>query len=165
MVTGEGTRDDASLVWPADLIEIYRTQQVALLRCAYLICGSRAVAHDIVHDAVESVARRWDGVENGSAYLFAAVANRARDHQRRAVRGATESCRADPEPPPPVEEWLDLWDALAKLPPDHRASVVLRYHEGWSDQEIADAMGRRPATIRSWRHRALTALRKELGPR
>ncbi len=165
MVTGEDTRDDISLAWPADLVEIYRSRQVALLRCAYLICGSRAAAPDIVQDAVASVARRWDGVENGSAYLFAAVANRARDHRRRAARSATEDWQDGPESPPPVEEWIDLWDALAKLPADHRAAVVLRYHEGWSDQEIADAMGRRSATIRSWRHRALTALRKELGPR
>lgn len=164
-MTGEGTRDDVSVSWPPDLVETYRDQQAALLRCAYLICGSRSAAPDIVHDALESVARRWDTVENGSAYLFAAVANRARDHLRRSARSATDEWRDEPEPPPPVEEWLDLWDALARLSPDHRTAIVLRYHGGWSDQEIAVAMGRRAATIRSWRHRALTTLRKELGPR
>lgn len=164
-MTGEGTRDDVALSWPDDLVEVYRTQRVALLRCAYLICGSRSAAPDIVHDALESVARRWRTVDNGPAYLFAAVANRARDHLRRTARSAAEEWRDGPELLPPVEEWLDLWDALATLSPDHRTAIVLRYHGGWSDDEIAAAMGRRSATIRSWRHRALNVLRKELGPR
>lgn len=163
-MTREGT-DEGRLAWPPELVETYRHKQVALLRCAYLICGSRSASDDIVHDALEGVARRWDMVENGSAYLFAAVANGARDHVRRIARTAPAEWRDESELPPPVEEWLDLWKALATLPTDHRTAIVLRYHGGWDDQEIAGMMGCRTATIRSWRYRGLAALRKELGPR
>jgi RNA polymerase sigma factor (sigma-70 family) len=47
-------------------------------------------------------------------------------------------------------------------PRQQRAVLVLRYYEGLTDPEIAEVLGCRPATVRSYATRALAALRIEL---
>ena len=59
-------------------------------------------------------------------------------------------------------ESLALHGALARLPVNHRAAIVLRYFLDWDDGEIAEQFGVRSATVRSWVHRGITKLRKEL---
>ena len=54
----------------------------------------------------------------------------------------------------------ELGDALAALPPKRRAAVVLKYYAGLKEQEIADALGVRPGTVKSMVHRALAELRE-----
>jgi len=153
-----------AVVWPPGLEAIYREDRLRLVRLAFLICGSRQEADDIVQDAVARVAVRWHDVEHGRAYLQVAVANGARDHLRRLRRHRVEVLEAelvaaaDPNDP----EGVDLARALARLSHDQRAAVVLRYFQGWTDEEIADALGARPATVRSWLRRARTHLRKDL---
>ena len=51
---------------------------------------------------------------------------------------------------------------LSKLPRRQRAVLVLRYYEGLSDNEIADALGCAPGTVRGYASRALGTLRIEL---
>jgi RNA polymerase sigma-70 factor (ECF subfamily) len=55
--------------------------------------------------------------------------------------------------------------AVAQLPPQQRMVVVLRVWEGLSYAEIADAVGRAEATVRSNMHHGLAAMRKYLEPR
>ena len=57
-----------------------------------------------------------------------------------------------------------LLTELGKLPRRQRAVLVLRYYEGFSDQEIADVFGCTPGTVRGYASRALAALRVELKP-
>jgi RNA polymerase sigma factor (sigma-70 family) len=56
----------------------------------------------------------------------------------------------------------ELWDALATLSPRQRAAIVLRFYEDLPDDEIAQVLGCRPATVRTTVHRGLAALRKEI---
>jgi RNA polymerase sigma-70 factor (ECF subfamily) len=55
--------------------------------------------------------------------------------------------------------------AVTLLPAQQRAVVVLRVWEGLSYAEIAEAVGRTEATVRSHMHHGLAALRKYLEPR
>ena len=55
-----------------------------------------------------------------------------------------------------------LLDAVATLPLSQRAAIVLRYWADLPDDEIAVAIGVRPATVRSLVHRGLASLRKEI---
>src|SRR5262249_50724591 len=55
--------------------------------------------------------------------------------------------------------------AVALLPPQQRAVVVLRIWQGMSYAEIAEIRGRREGTGRSHMHHGLAALRKSLEPR
>ena len=75
---GEGTAAaTAPTPWPADLAEVYRDRFVDLVRLAYLLTGRRDVAEELTQDAFIAAAARWDSIERPSAYLRAAVVNRA----------------------------------------------------------------------------------------
>ena len=57
----------------------------------------------------------------------------------------------------------ELLAELGKLPRRQRAVLVLRYYEGLSDTEIAEALGCTPGTVRGYVSRALAALRVQIG--
>ena len=59
----------------------------------------------------------------------------------------------------------DVEAALAALPPDFRAAVVLCDIEGLSYEEIADVLGLKLGTVRSRIHRGRSMLRKALAHR
>ena len=150
-------------VWPAGLVDLYAAEHTELVRVAYLICGSVAAAEDAVHDAVARVALRWASLANGRSYLYVAVANAARDSARRDRRLLRSSRKSGHESDLDMSaESLALHGALAGLPVNHRAAIVLRYFLDWDDDEIAAQFGVRAATVRSWVHRGITRLRKEL---
>ena len=57
---------------------------------------------------------------------------------------------------------MALRAALGRLPVNHRAAIVLRYFLDWDDDEIAQQYGVRPATVRSWVHRGIGRLRRDM---
>ena len=57
-----------------------------------------------------------------------------------------------------------MLDVLARLPYRQRAALVLRFYADWPDEQIAEHLGCRPATVRSHVHRGLEAMRKVLAP-
>jgi RNA polymerase sigma factor (sigma-70 family) len=149
-------------MWPAGLVDLYRAERTELVRAAFLVCGSVASAEDAVHDALAKVAARWDQVERARSYLYVAVVNAARDSARRDRRFVSSDRERREGGPDLGAESLALHAALARLPVNHRVAIVLRYFLDWDDDEIAAQFGVRAATVRSWVHRGLTKLRKEL---
>ena len=63
------------------------------------------------------------------------------------------------------EQGVLLADALSRLPEDYREVIVLRNLEGLSHEEVATRMGRGVGAVRMLWLRALSRLRRELGPR
>ncbi|MFL6155491.1 MAG: sigma-70 family RNA polymerase sigma factor, partial [Marmoricola sp.] len=61
------------------------------------------------------------------------------------------------------DERLLLWPHIAALPPKQRAVIVLRYYEDLSEQQIADALGCSPGTVKSNASLALQSLRNRMG--
>src|SRR5215471_16868850 len=57
----------------------------------------------------------------------------------------------------------EVWQALATLPRQQRAAVVLRYYEDRPDQEIAEILGCSVSAARSYISRALSTLRARAG--
>jgi RNA polymerase sigma factor (sigma-70 family) len=51
---------------------------------------------------------------------------------------------------------------IAGLPPKQRAAIALRYYEDLSDEQIADYLGCRTGTVRSYLSRGLATLRAAL---
>jgi len=122
-----------------------------------------------VHDAVSRVAARWPEVENGRSYLYAAVVNAARDGARRESRAARlfERRRDNDgydDSAALSAESMALRAALAKLPVNQRAAIVLRYFLDWDDDEIARHYDVRPATVRSWLHRGMNRMQRDWQP-
>lgn len=133
-----------------------------MVRLAWLLVGSRAVAEELVHDAFLAVLQRWETIDNPGGYLRQSVVNLCLSWQRRRSREHDVLAKVG-EPPPTGDPAVDtMWDAIRRLPPDRRAVVVLRYWADLPHQEIAEILGCPTGTVRSRLHKALIELRGEV---
>ncbi len=140
--------------------EAYRAHRLALLRLAYLMCGSHEVSEDVVQSVFTSAHERWDEIENQLPYLKRAVVNRVKDGQRRRLRLLARTPeRPQVVLPPEVDE---TWGQIARLSWVQRAVVVLHYYEDLPLTEVAAVLDRPAVTVRSDHRRALDKLRKAL---
>jgi RNA polymerase sigma-70 factor (sigma-E family) len=143
--------------WDQGLVALYAERYDDLVRLAYLLTGRRAEAEEIVQDAFVASQRSWSGVADPFPYVRRAVVNRCYSWGRRQVLERERR----PRPPDPAQLVADeLWDALATLPHRQRTAVVLRYYADLPDAAIAEALGCRPATVRTTLHRGLANLRR-----
>jgi RNA polymerase sigma-70 factor (sigma-E family) len=147
--------------------DLARDHALELLRFAYLLCGDRVLAEDLLQDALLGMHRRFPGrlaVDNPVGYACRAMANANVDRLRR--RSSSELV-VDPVPDHPVLAPGDpaerdvLWRALRRLPARQRTVLVLRFYNDATDTEIAAALGCRRGTVRSLASRALAALRAD----
>jgi RNA polymerase sigma-70 factor (sigma-E family) len=150
--------DDA----PPSFDALYQASNARMVRLAWLLVGSRAVAEELAHDAFLAVYRHWDSVENPGGYLRRAVVNHCLRWQRRRFK-ERDLLAVIGEPPPTGEPAVDsMWEAIGRLSPERRAVVVLRY---WADlpyDEIAELLDCPIGTVRSRLHRAVDDLRQEV---
>jgi RNA polymerase sigma factor (sigma-70 family) len=134
------------------------------VRWATALTGSRSAGEDVAQDAFARIAGRYPSLTNPGGYLRTAIVNGARDAKRSHQRRSNRELRiVRPEPfagDQPADS--ELLDSLATLAYDQRAALVLRYWADWDEQSIADALGCRPATVRSHVKRGLDALRRAL---
>ncbi len=141
--------------------DFYRVELPGQVRRAGLLLGSSATANDVVHEAFIQMYRRWSQIAEPGPYLNRAVLNGCRDVARRRNRDIRLLPRlvdraADDAP----QE--SLADALATLPFNQRAAIVLRFYVGLSMREIAQTLDCRPGTVGPWITRGLEQLRQEI---
>jgi RNA polymerase sigma-70 factor (sigma-E family) len=145
----------------------------ALLRAARAIAGEPDRAEDLLHSALVRVLPRWSSIRDhraADAYVRRAMENQQRSWYRQACRRHERVTAAVPEPEP--DPWSDpvplpgserlLWPLVAGLPARQRAAVVLRFYEGLSVAEAAEALGCSTGTVKSNTSRGLDALRRVL---
>ena len=152
----------------ADFTAFAQACQLRMLRAAYLICGDRHLAEDLLQSALVKVALRWRQVRDGQpeAYLRTIL-------YRDAVSWWRRQRREIPVAEPPVNGWRDETEpaqlrvifarALARLTPRQRAILVLRYFEDHTEARTAEVMGIAVGTVKSQTSVALRRLR-ELAP-
>jgi RNA polymerase sigma-70 factor (sigma-E family) len=135
-----------------------------LLRFAYLLCGDRQRAEDLLQDVFLNLYRRYpDGLEleNPIGYARRALANanisRARRAASREVVVDVVPDRAAPPDDPGARD--ELWQALRRLPDRQRTVLVLRFYLDATDEDIAASLGCRRGTVRSLASRGVAALR------
>jgi RNA polymerase sigma-70 factor (sigma-E family) len=144
--------------------DVYRGERDGLIRLAYLITGSQAVAEDLVQDTFVRVMPRIDPAADPGPYLRRSVINACYSWHRRFGR-EVGGLSVEPEAREPryvTDDEVDMWDALAKLPPKRRTVLVLRYYMDLSEAEVASTLGCRVGTVKSTSHRALKDLRRAL---
>ncbi len=119
--------------------------------------------------------RRYEYPRPFRSWLFGIAANKCRAEFRKAP-GLPEPLPDWPDPPAvgepsPVEAAISsetvtlVSQAVATLPPKQRAVLVLRLWNGMEYAEIAQALERTEATIRSQMFHALAGMRRYLEPR
>ncbi|SFB71878.1 RNA polymerase sigma-70 factor, sigma-E family [Nocardioides terrae] len=142
----------------------------SLLRFAYVVTGSQVEAEDAVQAALERALPRWDRIsraEDPDAYVRRMVVNAHVSLWRRSGRRespvAVVSLTEGSDPAEQVTTVDAVRRVCAALPRRQRAAVALRFYEDRDYSEIAVVLGCSEATARSYVHRALQALRRELG--
>ncbi|MDT0613154.1 SigE family RNA polymerase sigma factor [Streptomyces lancefieldiae] len=150
------------------LHDFVRDRRLALFRSAYLMCGNREEAEDLVQTTLVKVVlgwRRLQRLDNVEAYarktLFNTfIAGKRRFWQREQAYGEMPE-RAAPESD--SETGMVVRSALARITPRQRAVLVLRYWEDQSVEATAAVLGMRENTVKSHTARGLAALRAEVG--
>jgi RNA polymerase sigma-70 factor (sigma-E family) len=149
-----------------EFTEFVTARRAALVRVARLLLpGDPAKAEDVVQTALTRLYVAWPRVrpDTVDAYARRCVVNAATDerrslfHRREQVRAqlpdvvAAETARGDQ---------TTVLVLLAALPARMRAAVVLRYVEGLSVAETADAMRCSEGNVKSQSARGLERLRE-----
>lgn len=168
---GEPTPSDAELVRahvagdPEAFAELVRRHRDRLWAVALRTTGDREEAADAVQDALLSAHRAAAGFRGDSAvttWLHRIVVNACLDRIRRRKAHPTvplpdgnrspDDRPGDPEPAAPAPDHdaaLLVRDALAALPVEQRAAIVLVDVQGYAVAEAAEMLGIAEGTVKS----------------
>ncbi len=157
---------------PDDFERLYRSSYSRLLGTLVGVLGDRAAAEDCLQESFERAFRAWPAWRPDApaeAWLHRIAINAAVSHQRRQrLREAGELVRrlGRPAPPPDPADAAatgELVAALRRLPAKQSAAIVLRHYHGYSNREIAYALGIPERTVASRLAAAKIRLRALLG--
>ena len=145
-----------------------RARYGSLLRTAFLLCGDRGKAEDLVQTALAKTVVAWsrlqrsDGIEH---YVQRVLVNTFVTSRRRRSWWEQPCARvadsADRDEYVGVEQRDQLRRALSRLPVRQRAAVVLRFYADLSEQDTASALGCSVGTVKSLSSRGLQNLREQ----
>ena len=155
------------------LEDAYSSYADELVRYATVLVSADAAA-DVVADTFADLLRRpdrgWAGARDPRAFLFGAVANRARMHHRssgrrrhheqRVVSLATANAGPGIDGDPDASD--DMLGALDALSVQQRAVIYLTYWHDLSVDQVADALDVGDGTVRRQLARARARLRGAL---
>ena len=145
-----------------DLEALFRLHWPRAFRAAFLVVHDAAAAEDIAQESFLAAIRhldRFDRRRPFGPWLHRIVVNRAIDWSRaRQLRAETELVDTQATNPEPLDE--SLLAALAALPPDHRAVIVLRHLLEYTPGEIAELLGLPRGTVNSRLRRGLDSLKE-----
>ncbi|HEU4944348.1 MAG TPA: RNA polymerase sigma factor [Solirubrobacterales bacterium] len=146
------------------LAELYALHWPRAHRAAYLVVHDAGAAEDIAQDAFLAAVDaldRFDRRRPFGPWLHRIVINRAVDWGRReALRRSAGDPADQPDAAAPAEAiGGELMPALAQLPPEQRAVVVLRHLLEYTPGEIARMLGLPRGTVNSRLRRSLDHLR------
>jgi RNA polymerase sigma-70 factor (ECF subfamily) len=162
-----------------------------MLRIALSHVPSRAVAEEVVQEAWLGVLQgldRFEGRSSLKTWILRIVANRARTRGERERRSVPLSAfEVDDDGPTvdptrftsdgawgvPPEVWPEervlaaetlehVEDAIAALPPRQQEVIVLRDVQGWTPEDVGEALGLSDGNQRVLLHRARAKVREQL---
>jgi RNA polymerase sigma-70 factor (ECF subfamily) len=159
--------------------EVVAQHSARVYRLAYRLTGNSHDAEDLTQEVFVRVFRSLASYTPGTfeGWLHRITTNLFLDQARRKSKIRFDALADDADsripsralaPDTQVLDGLfdeDVEQALAALPPDFRAAVVLCDIEGLSYEEIADVLSLKLGTVRSRIHRGRTMLRKALAHR
>ncbi len=159
--------------------EVVEQHSDRVFRLAYRLTGNRPDAEDLTQEVFVRVFRSLDSYTPGTfeGWLHRITTNLFLDGARRKQRirfdalSDERAARLESASPAPDAAYADqtfdddIESALATLPPDFRAAVVLCDVEGLTYEEIAEIMDAKLGTVRSRIHRGRSMLRTALAHR
>jgi RNA polymerase sigma-70 factor (ECF subfamily) len=150
----------------SDLEALFRNHWPRAYRAAYLVTHDEGAAEDIAQESFLAAIRALDSFDRRRPFgpwLHRIVVNRAIDWTRvRRLRSEVELSESLPATERSELPRDDVLQALARLPPEHRAVIVLRYLLEFTPGEIADVLDLPRGTVNSRLRRGLDTLVEEL---
>lgn len=131
---------------------------------AWKITGDRAAAEDAAAEALARAYARWRKLRDLpylDGWVLRVTTNLALDVVRRR--------RPAPDARVPTDESevstlrLALAEALLALPTRQREALALRFLSGFTEAEVAEAMGISPGSVKTHVHRGMASLRARFG--
>jgi RNA polymerase sigma factor (sigma-70 family) len=139
-----------------DFDRLYEATHNRVFATLATLLRNRAAAEDCVQETYLRAFRAWPSWRADApaeAWLHRIAINAAVSHRRRErLRELGEVIRrlgVPPDPDPSESAVPDLVRELRALPPNQAAALVLRYVHGYSNREIAHALGVPERTIAS----------------
>lgn len=163
---------------PPDAFEDFaRARTPHLYRSAWLLCGHRAEAEDLVQETLAKVyvrmhRRLGPRLDNPAAYAQTTLtrtfisARRRRSSTERPYGDLPDDLSGDraPDHAEAVDLRVSLTEALAGLAPLDRAVLVLRYLDDLPVDEVAAILDLSPGAVRNRSMRALARMRTGVTP-
>ena len=147
---------------------IYNKYKNSMFHSAYRILKNTHDAEDMVHEAFVVAIENLDRLSDPDApatraFLLMVTENKAIDLWRRKKRMPDSAPYEEqsgiavhlPEP-------IGLSEAIAALPGDYRSVILLRFHMGFTTQEIARMLGKKESAVAKTITRAKERLSREL---
>jgi RNA polymerase sigma-70 factor (ECF subfamily) len=164
---------------PPSWEEVVTQHSARVYRLAYRLTGNPHDAEDLTQEVFVRVFRSLSTYTPGTfeGWLHRITTNLFLDQARRKAKIRFDALGEDadqrmpgrmPSPDSQMADGMlddDIEAALADLPPEFRAAVVLCDIEGLSYDEIADVLGAKLGTVRSRIHRGRKMLRAALAHR
>lgn len=135
-----------------------------LMRSAWALTGSRAVAEDVVQDCFTNAWRHRDQLRDLSLvrpWLFQIMRRSIFRHLPPCIQSLDDNDEADQVQAPDtgIDTRLDVVKALSRIAPIHREVLVLHYFDDMPTAQIAEALEIAPGTVLSRLARARDALK------
>jgi RNA polymerase sigma-70 factor, ECF subfamily len=156
----------------AAFVALVELHDQSLRRLAFRLLGDRDAMDDVLQEAYVKAFRalpRFRGRSTLGTWLYRIVYNACLDELRRdrAIRTVPfepdTACEVA-DPADAVTGDSRVTDALASLPPEQRAAVLLVDADGLDYRAAADVLGVEVGTVASRLNRARTSLRRALSP-
>lgn len=148
--------------------ELYAAHFTSVTTQLYAYFGDRQEAQDVAQEAFCRALARWKEIstyDDPVAWVRRVAWNLATSNFRRSrIAAAFRRKHRERYAPPPNPDRVALFAALKTLPGQQRQAVVLHYLADLPISDIAESMQVSTGTVKSWLHRARTALAAQLEP-
>jgi RNA polymerase sigma-70 factor (ECF subfamily) len=156
------------------LAEIYDRYSDELYRYSLRLLGDVHLSEDCVMD---TFSRFLKALHNGGgpdtylrAYLYRIAHNWITDHYRRREKQEAPldmafPASSDQDPVAALQEKAEhemLRRGLLALTPDQRFVITLKFLEGWTNEEIAGALGKQVGAVKGLQHRGIESLQRTI---
>jgi len=155
-----------------DFDRLYQTTFPRVVRTVAGIVGSLHAAEDCAQDAFLRAYRAWPewrAEVPAEAWLYRIAVNTAISHRRRERIRTLPALLLRLGPPPHEPDPADraqsraILPELRRLPPKQAAALIFRFYHGFSNREIAAALGVSERTVGQRIADGLKTLRARLG--
>jgi RNA polymerase sigma-70 factor (sigma-E family) len=157
---------DVSLSADDEFVEFVSSRIPRLHQTAYLLCGDRHRAEDIVQATALNLYLKWSrarAADNIDGYVHRMLVREFLGQRRLGWARVLLTDRIPEHPTPPsddVENRDEVLAGLARLPAGQRAAIVLRYYSDLSVADTATALNCSVGNVKSQTARGLATLRR-----